>query len=31
LEGKFKDFYAALRWNMYSENSETIDEFFNFN
>jgi hypothetical protein len=31
LEGKFKDFYTALRWNMYSENAEVIDMFFNFN
>jgi len=31
LEGKFTDFYTALRWNMYSENAETIDMFFNFN
>lgn len=30
LEKKLNDFYNALRWEMYSENAETIDQFFSF-
>ncbi len=30
LEKKLKDFYAALKWDMYSVDSEAIDEFFSF-
>jgi hypothetical protein len=30
LEKKLNDFYNAMRWEMYSENAETIDQFFSF-
>jgi hypothetical protein len=30
LERKLKDFYAALKWNLYSEDAASIDEFFSF-
>ena len=30
LERKLKDFYAALKWDLYSEDAATIDEFFSF-
>lgn len=30
LENKIIDFYKALKWNMYSEDAEAIDEFFSF-
>ena len=30
LEGKLTDFYTAMRWDMYSENNATIEQFFSF-
>jgi hypothetical protein len=30
LEKKLNDFYNAMRWEMYSEDAETIDQFFSF-
>jgi DNA polymerase elongation subunit (family B) len=30
LEKKLKDFYAALKWDMYSVDAEAIDAFFSF-
>jgi DNA polymerase elongation subunit (family B) len=30
LEGKLVDFYTAMRWDMYSENAATIEQFFSF-
>lgn len=30
LEEKLRDFYKALKWEMYSEAAATIDEFFSF-
>lgn len=30
LEGKLLDFHTAMRWDMYSENAATIEQFFSF-
>lgn len=30
LEKKLKSFYEALKWDLYSEDAQAIDEFFSF-
>ena len=31
LERKLKDFYTALKWELYNEDSDTINKFFTSN